>query len=112
MRTLFLFAVSLVLVAGLAFVVSSSQAQELFGSSKPAKTELFTPQAKPVGAPRIPNFDVRLSGLSLKDQLRKSSLTDVDSAINDTAAVNRTSIEAAVEELKRKESDVEVNGSV
>ena len=112
MRTLFLFAVSLVLVTGLAFVVSSSQAQELFGSSKPAKTELFTPQARPVGAPRIPNFDVRLSALSLKDQLRKSSLTDVDSAINDTAAVNRTSIATAVEDLKRKESDVEVNGSV
>jgi subtilisin-like proprotein convertase family protein len=111
-KTLLVFSVTLAFITGLALVGSSSRAQELLGTGKSSKIEPFTQEAKTIRSPRIPNFDIRLSASSLKEQLSKSSLSDVDSAITDTAATNRTSIEAAVADLKRNEPDVEVSGSV
>lgn len=103
---------TLVFITVLALVGSSSKAQELFETGKELSTELFTAKAATMLSRRIPNFDIRLSPASLKDQVNKSSLIDVDSAINNTAATNRTSIEEAVEDLKQKHADVDVDGSI
>ena len=100
----------LAVVAAATIIDSSTEAQELLSTSKSSKGE--TPaQELPRGTARIPNFDIRLSSRSLREQLQKSSIQDVDSAIESTAVANRTAIEAAVAGLRLEQPDAEVSGS-
>jgi subtilisin-like proprotein convertase family protein len=101
---LIILAAGFLFLAGVLIIVSGTEAtdrnRDKNGLAQPTRS-----------SKRIPNFDIRLDSSSLQDHLRKSSLRDVDSAIRDTALANKTAIEAAVDDLRREQPDVEISGS-
>lgn len=105
-------AVALTFLIGIMVVVSGTGAQNLLSVKGDSKNKILKDDSQIKTARRIENFDIRLSGQQeLGKILQKSSLTDVDEAIRQTALGNKSEIETGFAELKAKSPKAEIEGS-
>lgn len=102
----------LAVIAGLTITDTSTEARDVLSSIKSSKGLMPTGASGARASSRIPNFDIRLSGSNLSEQLRNSSIRDVEAVIQNTAIANKTTIESAVEDLRRQQPDVQMTPSV
>lgn len=105
-------AIALTFLIGILIVVSGTGAQNLLNLKNDSKSKLTKTETTGKTAKRTPNFDVRLGAQEeLGRLLQKSSLTDANEAIRQTALGNKSEIEAGFAELKTKSPNAEIEGS-